>query len=87
MRNRHHAGCRVAVERAADRYTLICDGPFFYAEYWHSDVQKSAEYEAASAHQKEFIAKCAEIRTFHAIPFIRTMHDWITEVRKMGMDI
>ena len=26
MRNRHHAGCRVAVERAADRYTLICDG-------------------------------------------------------------
>ena len=25
--SRHHAGCRVAVERAADRYTLICDGP------------------------------------------------------------
>jgi hypothetical protein len=25
--NRHQAGCRVAVERAADRYTLICDGP------------------------------------------------------------
>ena len=27
MRNRHQAGCRVAVERAVDRYTLICDGP------------------------------------------------------------
>jgi hypothetical protein len=27
LRSRHHAGCRVAVERAADRYTLICDGP------------------------------------------------------------
>jgi hypothetical protein len=27
VRNRHHAGCRVAGERAADRYTLICDGP------------------------------------------------------------
>jgi hypothetical protein len=27
VRNRHHAGCRVAVERAADRYTLICDEP------------------------------------------------------------
>src|SRR3954453_18166126 len=26
VRNRHHAGCRVAVERAADRYTLIRDG-------------------------------------------------------------
>jgi len=23
----HHAGCRVAVERAADSYTLICDEP------------------------------------------------------------
>jgi len=29
VRNRHHADCRVAVERAADRYTLICDGPVF----------------------------------------------------------
>jgi DNA-binding CsgD family transcriptional regulator len=27
VRNRHHADCRAAVERAADRYTLICDGP------------------------------------------------------------
>ncbi len=27
MRHRRHAGCRVAAERAADRYTLICDGP------------------------------------------------------------
>ena len=27
MRNRDQAGCRVAGERAADRYTLICDGP------------------------------------------------------------
>jgi integrase len=25
VRNRHHAGCRVAVERAADPYTLICE--------------------------------------------------------------
>ena len=25
-RNRHQAGCRVAVERAAGRYTFICDG-------------------------------------------------------------
>jgi hypothetical protein len=24
VRNRHHAGCRVA----AERYTLICDGPY-----------------------------------------------------------
>lgn len=28
VRIRHHADRRVAVERAADRYTLICDGPF-----------------------------------------------------------
>jgi hypothetical protein len=27
VRHRRHAGCRVAAERAADRYTLICDGP------------------------------------------------------------
>jgi hypothetical protein len=27
VRNRHHADCRVAVERAADRHTLIRDGP------------------------------------------------------------
>lgn len=27
VRNRHHADCRVAVERAADGYTLICDEP------------------------------------------------------------
>jgi hypothetical protein len=27
VRNRHQVGCRVVVERAADRYTLICDGP------------------------------------------------------------
>jgi hypothetical protein len=32
VRNRHHAGCRVAVERAADRYTLICDRPLSVAE-------------------------------------------------------
>jgi hypothetical protein len=25
--HRHQAGCRVAVERAADRHTFICDGP------------------------------------------------------------
>jgi hypothetical protein len=25
VRNRYHADCRVTVERAADRYTLICD--------------------------------------------------------------
>jgi hypothetical protein len=31
VRNRHHADCRVAVERAADRYTLICDGRYFSA--------------------------------------------------------
>ena len=29
VRSRHHAGCRVAVERGADRYTLICDGPVY----------------------------------------------------------
>jgi hypothetical protein len=28
VRIRHHADCRVAVERAADRYVLICDGPY-----------------------------------------------------------
>src|SRR4030095_17244597 len=27
VRNRHNARCRVAVERAADRYTLICEEP------------------------------------------------------------
>jgi hypothetical protein len=27
VRHRRHAGCRVAAERAADHYTLICDGP------------------------------------------------------------
>ena len=32
VRSRHHAGCRVAVERAADRYTLICDGPLSIAQ-------------------------------------------------------
>jgi len=28
VRHRHHARCRIAVERVTDRYTLICDGPF-----------------------------------------------------------
>jgi hypothetical protein len=32
LRSRHHAGCRVAVERAADRYTLICDRPLSIAQ-------------------------------------------------------
>jgi hypothetical protein len=27
VRNRHHAGCHVAAERAAGRYTLICAEP------------------------------------------------------------
>jgi hypothetical protein len=33
LRNRHHAGCHVAVERAADRYTLVGDGPS-QADVW-----------------------------------------------------
>jgi hypothetical protein len=32
VRNRHHAGWRVAVEPAADRYTLICDEPRILTE-------------------------------------------------------
>jgi hypothetical protein len=28
VRHRRHAGCRVAAERAADHYTLICDAPY-----------------------------------------------------------
>jgi hypothetical protein len=40
VRNRHHAGRRVAVERAADRYTLICDEP-------EDLVDKMAQYAAA----------------------------------------
>ena len=35
---RHHAGCRVAVERAADRYTLICDGPGFRSANFSANV-------------------------------------------------
>jgi Single-strand binding protein family len=36
VRNRHHADCRVAGERAADRYTLICEEP----PIGHRDVQQ-----------------------------------------------
>jgi hypothetical protein len=36
VRNRHHAGCRVAAERAADRYTIICDGPANPKTAWPS---------------------------------------------------
>ena len=38
VRNRHHADCRVAVERAADRYTLICDGPDYLYRADQSDA-------------------------------------------------
>jgi hypothetical protein len=30
VRNRHQAGCCVAGERAADRYTLICEEPLLH---------------------------------------------------------
>lgn len=64
-------------------YALV----FFYGEFWHSDDDKAAEYAAADAYEKRFIAKCAEVRTLHAIPFIRSLHTWVTEVRRLGMDI
>lgn len=60
---------------------------YFNAEHWHSDDQKAAEYESASPHEKAFIAKCAELRTIHAVPFVRSLHAWIAKVREMHMDI
>jgi len=60
---------------------------YFYGEAWHSDDDKAAEYAAASDHDKSFIAKCAELRTMHAIRFIRSLHTWVNEVRSMGMDM
>lgn len=59
----------------------------FNGEHWHSDDDKAADYQAASDYRKAFIAKCAELRTFHAIPFIRSMHTWVTQVREKAMDI
>ena len=64
-------------------YALV----YFHGEFWHSDDEKAAEYAAASDFQKQFIAKCAEVRTMHAIPFVRSLHTWVTEVRGIGMDI
>lgn len=64
-------------------YALV----YFHGEFWHSDDEKAAEYAAASDPQKQFIAKCAEVRTMHAIPFVRSLHTWVTEVRGRGIDI
>lgn len=76
-------GVEVAGTTSDMHYALL----YFYGEHWHSDDAKAAEYAAADAHTREFIAKCAELRTMGAIPYVRTLHRWVTEVRALGMDI
>ncbi len=60
---------------------------YFYGQVWHSDDDKTQAFEDASDERRQFMAKCAEIRTLGAVQFIRPLHTWVREVRAMGMDI
>jgi hypothetical protein len=53
---------------------------------WHSDTEKTAEFQAASAHGQAFYAKCAEIRTITAIRYVRDLRHFIINTRELGFD-
>ena len=50
LRSRHHAGCRVAVERVDDRYTLICDGPPKCRPLHGHDYRRPASHQKKASH-------------------------------------
>ena len=70
VRNRHHADCRVAVERAADRYTLICDGPLTSV---HRDIAGDTGGQSPSSDRPRKRAARPRGRTMTARP--RRHHD------------
>ena len=57
MRIRHRADCRVAVERAADSYTLICDGPLITASYVASVVVEDYPFPPGRPAREEAIVE------------------------------
>src|SRR4029453_11344796 len=50
LRSRHHVGCRVAVERVNDRYTLICDGPPVPSTAW-TRLRRQASHRKKASHR------------------------------------
>ena len=69
VRNRHQAGYRVAIERAADRYTLICDRPDNGVEsgIWRGDLAR------VKTHVDVDLLVCEAVGT---IPFGRSPGRW-----------
>jgi len=53
VHNRHHAGCRIAVERAADQYTLICDVPLWPAARRASLLDRRDDFERSRTPRPE----------------------------------
>lgn len=55
---------------------------------WHSDTDKSLEYQAASPHMKLHYRKCAEIRVLSAAKdIIPPLRQWILDARTDGHDL
>lgn len=61
---------------------------YLNAMLWHSDTEKSIEYQAASAHMKLHYRKCAEIRVLSAAKdIIPPLRQWILDARAAGHDL
>jgi hypothetical protein len=55
---------------------------------WHSDTDKSMEYQAASPHMRLHYRKCAEIRVLSAAKdIIPPLRQWILDARAAGHDL
>lgn len=60
----------------------------FVTTPWHSDTEKSLEYQAASPHMKLHDRKCAEIRVLSAAKdIIPPLRQWILDARADGHDL
>lgn len=53
---------------------------------WHSDLDKATEYSSASPLMKQFMAKCAELRTLSAVQFVTRTYYFVMAARAVGYD-
>lgn len=74
----------VDLDQMVPDYTLA--KTYLNGMLWHSDTEKAAEFQAASAHGQAFYAKCAEIRTITAIRYVRDLRQFIINTRELGLD-
>lgn len=53
---------------------------------WHGDADKATRYEEASPFMKNYMAKCAEMRTLDGVRFVDGLRQWILDARADGRD-